>query len=98
MDLGAATLDMFAPHVGETFVVAMPGTRLELILREAKSLASRPDPERRAPFSLLFSGPADAPLPQRIYPLEHAELGTLEIFLVPLGPSGAELRYEAVFG
>jgi hypothetical protein len=32
-------------------------------------------------------------LPQRIFRLEHAELGAFELFLVPIGPG----EYEAVF-
>jgi hypothetical protein len=38
----------------------------------------------RAPFSLEFRGGPDPPLPQRIYRLEHDELGAIEIFLVPI--------------
>jgi len=36
-------------------------------------------------------------LPQRTYDLVHPELGTLQIFIVPLGPQGGEMRYEAIF-
>lgn len=51
----------------------------------------------RTPFSLLFRGPRQPVLPQKIYLLEHDRLGRLEIFLVPLGPEGEAMRYEAVF-
>jgi hypothetical protein len=37
-------------------------------------------------------------LPQRIYRLEHAELDTLELFLVPIAQDASGTRYEAVFG
>jgi hypothetical protein len=37
-------------------------------------------------------------MPQGTYSLGHAELGDLELFLVPLGPDGdARMRYEAAF-
>jgi hypothetical protein len=36
-------------------------------------------------------------LPQATYPVEHDELGRMEIFLVPIGPDGSGMRYEAVF-
>jgi hypothetical protein len=39
------------------------------------------------------SASPDPPLPQRIYRVEHAELGAIEIFLVPIAAD----RYEAVF-
>ena len=45
-------------------------------------------------------------MPQGIYRLEHEQLGTLEFFIVPVGPpeaadseaAGTAMRYEAVFG
>lgn len=51
----------------------------------------------RPQFSLVFRGGPDPPVAQRIYRLEHEELGTLELFLVPIGPDQAGQRYEAVF-
>ena len=47
----------------------------------------------RAPFSLVFERGPSPPLPQRIYRIEHEDVGTLEIFLVPIAID----RYEAVF-
>lgn len=60
----------------------------------------------RRPFSVLFHGPIEPVLPQRVYRLEHDQLGPLELFIVPVGPNepsapGARptaMRYEAVFG
>jgi hypothetical protein len=46
---------------------------------------------------LLFRGPRTPVLPQRIYRLEHAVMGPLEIFLVPIGPDAEGMRYQAVF-
>lgn len=48
-------------------------------------------------FSLLFRGPLAPVLPQRIYHLKHDTLGSVEIFLVPLGPDGEGMQYEAIF-
>jgi hypothetical protein len=60
--------------------------------------ASTATPEGRQPFSLEFLGPVSSHyLPQHIYRLEHAQLGVLEIFLVPLGPEQGRMRYEAIF-
>jgi hypothetical protein len=60
----------------------------------------------RIPFSVLFHGPLEPVAPQGIYRLENEQLGTLELFIVPVGPSEpaapgeapAAMRYEAVFG
>ena len=48
-------------------------------------------------FSLLFVAPAGPFLPQAIYPVQHPALGTLEIFLVPVGPVPGGNGYHAVF-
>jgi len=52
---------------------------------------------RMESFSLLFCGPIAPYLPQGIYRLQHEKLGTMEMFLVPLGPDGRGMQYEAVF-
>ncbi|MGH3157823.1 MAG: DUF6916 family protein [Streptosporangiaceae bacterium] len=59
----------------------------------------------RTPFSVLFHGPLEPVLPQGTYRLEHDGLGTLDLFIVPVGPDTPEpeseptaMRYEAVFG
>lgn len=96
VNLGAVTVTAFAGRLGEAFAVELEGEIVELVLREAKSLGAAPG-EGRAPFSLLFEGPRERPLEQRIYPLRHAGLGVLEIFLVPLGLRGEGATYEAVF-
>ncbi len=86
----------FAARVGETFRLAPgEGASLELELTEARG--ERGGSERRQPFSLLFRGPAEPVLVQRIWRLEHSELGALEIFLVPIGGDDKGMRYEAVF-
>ena len=88
----------FFERVGEGFRVPFPDGSVALTLVEVTNLA-RADHAgpRRAPFSLIFRGPASPTLPQRIWPLEHPSLGRLEIFLVPIGPDASGMRYEAVF-
>jgi hypothetical protein len=96
------TADSFAPAVGDSFVLDDgAGIRLELELLESR--LHHPDAPAvdesgtRAPFSLLFQGPADPVLPQRIYHLEHDSVGPIEIFIVPVGRDDAGTSYEAVF-
>ena len=48
-------------------------------------------------FSLYFHLPGTQLLPQRIYRMEHDELGSLELFIVPLGREGEGFSYQAVF-
>jgi|SRR6185295_4802489 len=69
---------------------------LEVVLYEVARHEQHPGP-RQEPFSAYFRGPRAPVLPQQIYPMKHDHLGTLEIFLVPIGPDGQGMRYEAVF-
>lgn len=86
------TVDTFSPQVRERFELIRDSGGLDLELVEVTQLGER-TPERRAPFSLVFRGPDSPTLPQGIHRLEHHGLGSLELFLVPIGPG----RYEAIF-
>lgn len=96
--LGELAYSDFFERVGEVFRVASANGTIGLTLVDVTSLARAEHAgPRRAPFSLIFRGPLAPVLPQRIWPLEHAALGRLEIFLVPIGPDASGMRYEAVF-
>src|SRR5208337_1671335 len=102
--LDQLTVTDFVAHVNTSFRVLLEsGDVLDLELIEAKTIGENPRPVspgiRQHAFSLIFRGPRDRLLPQRIYPVEHPALGVLEIFLVPLGPEGDSqgLHYQAVF-
>ena len=95
--LDRLTRDDFLPRVGETFRVAESGADLVLTEAAGFSTAGAGAGPRKAPFSLLFRGPKQPVLPQRIWALENEALGRLEIFLVPIGPDADGMRYEAVF-
>jgi hypothetical protein len=95
-ELGALTLSMFAPLLGSPF--GMPDRGFESQLVEVNDLGRPGAGGLRAPFSLVFRGPFEPFLEQGIHRLEHEELGRLDLFLVPIGPDEAGMRYEAVFG
>jgi hypothetical protein len=97
-DFDAST---FSERSGEAFrVLRDDGSALDLELASvAPGLVSPGDAGgRRAPFSIVFRGPLEPVLPQRTYGFEHDELGSFELFIVPIGPDGAGMQYEAVFG
>lgn len=48
-------------------------------------------------FSLHFHGPLSPLVPQQLLPLAHAELGDIDIFVVPVGVYAEGYGYEAVF-
>jgi hypothetical protein len=95
--LQALTVETFAELVGDRFAMgAWPDATLDLELIEANPLGARTG-RGRAPFSVLFRGPSAPVMPQRIYPLAHATLGRLELFIVPIGPRDGGMVYEAIF-
>ena len=101
----------FSANLGTRFRVTggPPGgspVSFEAELVEVTEHADRARGAFRGPFSVLFHGPLQPVGPQGIYRLEHEQLGTLELFLVPIGPdepsapvqAPTAMRYEAVFG
>jgi Domain of unknown function (DUF6916) len=97
-DLAALTAADFEAVAGSDFRVAgsapdPPALSLARVVRLAE-----PPPGHRQPFSLRFRGPAVPVLEQGIHRLVHAEMGELEIFLVPIAADQDSRTYEAVFG
>jgi hypothetical protein len=89
------TFEMFSPEVGSRFHMAYGDDKtLDLELASAKDLSTGP---RHIQFSLMFLGPEQAPLEQKIYRLKHDKLGTLDVFLVPVGKTSSGVEYEAIF-
>lgn len=85
--------EAYEPHVGSRFVLG-DGQELELVAVDR--LPEVPGAPRGEPFALLFAGAAV--VEQATHALTHAALGTLAIFMVPVGPGGdGRLRYESVF-
>jgi hypothetical protein len=48
-------------------------------------------------FTLVFLGPVNRLLSQRIYLFESAQLGRFELFIVPVGRNESHTHYEAIF-
>ena len=102
VDLAELTHADFTACLGESFRLHGPESRsyeLELtsaqLLSRDNSLAS--SLRKRDPFALIFHLSDGSYLPQQIYSLEHARLGELDIFLVPIGPDKKGMRFEAIF-
>ena len=93
------TEEEFTRHLNTKFNVRLSEEQVvPLVLEEVQPFPAlkhaRGDMER---FSVYFRGPADVLIHQQICRLEHAEMGTLEIFLVPVEQDAKGFRYEAVF-
>jgi hypothetical protein len=86
----------FEPHRGESFRLSAKDATIELKLSEVQRLGNAL--RNGGAFSLIFTAPAAGPIaPQAIYPIEHASLGTLELFVVPIQPKDGSHRYEVIF-
>lgn len=85
----------FSEQIGTTFSISegLPEPLL-LKLYEVTETDSSPALEQ---FSLLFHGPLSPVMPQRTAKLEHERLGSLDIFLVPIGPDEEGMRYQSIF-
>lgn len=90
------TRNLFEPHERTTFTVKPEeGESLEIELIEVAD--TTPEGFDGEQFSLVFQGPHARPLEQRIYRLDHDKLGSIELFLVPIGAPDDGRLYEAYF-
>lgn len=95
--LDKVTKDTFEPRKGETFRLtdeAAGEVELKLASVQGTGLQGKAPREQ---FSLHFHGPREPLLPQQIYHLENAEMGALDLFLVPVARDDEGTTYEAVF-
>jgi len=89
----------FSKHVNTKFRAQLDAeTTVDLELDEVKGYPGHPgDQQGMERFSIYFKGPATPHLPQKLYTLQHDQMGEFEIFLVPLSRNDQGSRYEAVF-
>ena len=91
------TEEEFSKHVNTKFRVVNEQP-IELELTEVKGYSSKPHEQTGMErFSAFFRGPADRDLAQQTYAIEHEQMGTFDLFLVPVSRDENGFRYEAVF-
>lgn len=96
MELDQITSSDFRPHLGSEFRITFPDGVYTLTLSEVKDLKPWEE-QKRLGFTLTFRGQSKAILPQGMWGLQHDDLGSLELFLVPMQPDQEGPLYEAVF-
>jgi hypothetical protein len=103
-DLSFPTKAQFSEYLNTTFWITL-GTwdtlEVELVAvndLKRSSAAKEPATAKRERFSLIFRGPKNTPLKQDTYTIKHHNLGTVMMFLVPMGKDkkGTALSYEAI--
>ena len=88
----------FSRHLNSTYQLNLEDHNMELKLVEVKAYApGKNEQAGMERFSIYFDGPPDRPLPQGLYHLEHADMGGLDLFLVPVAGNEKKFCYEAVF-
>lgn len=88
----------FSKYLNSKFQLDLNGQKLELELVEVKGYLPQESEEHGMErFSAFFVGPLSSFLPQSLYQLQHEQMGTFDIFLVPISDDQKSYRYEAVF-
>src|SRR5581483_3549089 len=85
----------FSEHLNSEFKLSLPDAA-PLVLRLLQ-VNERDAGPRLEQFSLFFRGPREPYLQQSIYSLQHDKLGTIELFLVPVGIEQDGIQYECAF-
>jgi hypothetical protein len=91
--------DTFAQHLHSKFYIqpeGAEGVAVELV-KVSPAKTQRAGHKQLECFSLVFKGPGGHLLAQRTYSVAHSQIGTFELFLVPIGKQEDCVQYEAVF-
>ena len=84
----------FFEQLQTTFQAVRPEANpLPLELIEVIDYADNPKLEQ---FSLVFRGPREPWLEQATLTLEHSVLGSMDLFITPLGFDEAGMKYQAI--
>lgn len=92
-------LATFSGLLHQTFLMNVPdGSTQAIELIEVRDLGERVSGDARLEnYALLFRAPGKGHVPQGTYAIEHEAIGTLDVFLVPIGPDTLGMRYEVIF-
>lgn len=95
--LETISVQPFLPLVGRPFAFRSGDQELSVTLHAAGEIGGHRGSELRVPFRLEFVGPMTPVWSQGIHRVVGDGLPELDIFLVPIGPNGQGMRYEAIF-
>jgi len=92
--LGDLPKTLFENNLKTTFRAILEDGTVEMELVEVIDRKSTP---RQEQFSLMFRAPVDAPAEQQTFRLEHEQLESGELFLVPVAKNEKGVYFQAVF-
>ncbi len=97
IDVGTVEMEALKPLVGRRVRVEGDETSFDAEVVEVAPMGETRGPNGRMPFSVVLRGPQTAEPLQQTYRVEGEATGTMELFLVPIGPDEHGMKYEAVF-
>jgi len=99
VNLETLTADDFKAQVGEPFRMRLSEDQwLDLVLLEVHTHTyAPPAAQKRRGFSVLFESNRPGAAPQGTYVLANEKMGTMDVFIVPVGPRKGGMSYEVVF-
>ena len=96
-ELQNLNLETFTENLQTKFQAsAEDGPAVELEMVSAKDTGTDMEAGREQ-FAIVFRGPLDAFLNQRMYRMEHPRMGVFDLFLVPIRRDQDGFYYEACF-
>jgi hypothetical protein len=87
--------DDFTKHINSKFKIYR--TNEEVFEAELVEVAELRNNDSLYCFAVEFLLPAEFGFEQRIYKIEHPEMETMELFIVPVGQTESGTRFEAIF-
>jgi hypothetical protein len=97
-DIDHARAIDFRPHVSSVLDVRAPADPASPRRLTLMDVVERTGDSRLEQFSVVFAGPASAPLTDGIHQCRHPRLGRFDLFIVAIGRrDGGRARYEACF-
>ncbi len=89
---------IFEPCLNDVFRVETSEGVVEIELSEVElNPAGSSDDSVRKPFTLIFRGPKTPLLAEAVQVLGHDDLGSVEIYLIPILSTGEQQSYQAIF-
>jgi hypothetical protein len=95
----------FEQLIGSAFIVRVGSDPRSVLLKSVTPFAAKKAPKHavgktqtvpKEQFSLMFSGSKSDLFPQATYTLSSTQLGTFDMFLVPVGQATSEQHYQAI--
>jgi hypothetical protein len=87
---------LFTPLIGQTFTMSARRDAISVVLSEVADLKPATTANDEDRFTLVFTAPRRQARPQGTYQLQHPNLGSVALFVVPVDRGASARRYQAI--